>query len=109
MPKHVRKFLDDIEMEPEEYSSLILHQANAFMLRRLAKKIGFELEKISFSIQEYGNTSSVSIPLTICSQNEKFKFTGLNLLLGMGAGLSTGIVSINLSALQCSKVFLMDL
>lgn len=100
VPKHVRNFLDRIEMEPEEFKNLVLHQANAFMLRRLAKKIGFKLDKIPYSIQEYGNTSSVSIPLTIASQNSDYDFSGNNLFVGMGAGLSTGIVSINLSSLK---------
>lgn len=109
VPKHVRKFLDEIEMEPEEYNCLVLHQANAFMLRRLAKKIGFDLDKIPFSIHEYGNTSSVSIPLTICSQNINFNFSGLNLLIGMGAGLSTGIVSIKLDNLVHASVISKDL
>jgi len=100
VPKQVRAFFDEIEMEPEEYKGLLLHQANAFMLRQMARKIGFELDKVPFSIQEFGNTSSVSIPLTISFQKDNFPFNGLYLMVGMGAGLSTGIVSIDLSSLQ---------
>ncbi len=100
VPKQVRAFFDEIEMEPEEYMGLLLHQANAFMLRQMARKIGFELDKVPFSIQEFGNTSSVSIPLTITFQKDNYHFSGLYLMVGMGAGLSTGIVSIDLSSLQ---------
>lgn len=100
VPKNVRAFLDEIEMEPEEYKYLLLHQANAFMLRQLARKSGFTKEQLLFSLHEYGNTSSVSIPLTICHNRKEVADYGKSLLVGMGAGLSTGIVSIDLSALK---------
>ena len=100
VPKQVRAFLDDIEMEPEEYMGLLLHQANAFMLRQMARKIGFAIDKVPFSIQEFGNTSSVSIPLTMTFQKDNYPFSGPYLMVGMGAGLSTGIVSIDLTSLQ---------
>ncbi|MCK9157654.1 MAG: ketoacyl-ACP synthase III [Candidatus Cloacimonas sp.] len=108
VPKQVRAFFDEIEMEPEEYMGLLLHQANAFMLRQMARKIGFETDKVPFSIQEFGNTSSVSIPLTITFQNYNYHFSGLYLMVGMGAGLSTGIVSIDLSSLQKLNLFYGD-
>lgn len=105
VPKQVKQFLYEIEMEPEEYKALVLHQANAFMLRQMARKIGFDKAQLPFSIQEYGNTSSVSIPLTIASNAEEWRFDGLCLLVGMGAGLSTGIVSADLSNLDYAKVY----
>jgi len=79
---------------------LLLHQANAFMLRQMARKIGFAIDKVPFSIQEFGNTSSVSIPLTMTFQKDIYPFSGPYLMVGMGAGLSTGIVSIDLTSLQ---------
>lgn len=105
VPKQVKQFLNEIEMEPEEYKVLVLHQANAFMLRQMARKIGFDKSQLPFSIHEYGNTSSVSIPLTITSNKQDWDFAGLCLLVGMGAGLSTGIVSADLSKLEYAKVY----
>lgn len=105
VPKQVKSFLNEIEMEPEEYKALVLHQANAFMLRQMARKIGFDITQLPFSIQEYGNTSSVSIPLTIASNKQEWGFEGLCLMVGMGAGLSTGIVSADLSNLNYTQIF----
>lgn len=104
VPKHVKQFLEEIEMMPEDYKWLILHQANAFMLRQMARKIGFKKEDLLYSIQEYGNTSSVSIPMTIANNSDQ-DFGAQNLLIGMGAGLSTGIASVDLSRLDMLNIF----
>ncbi len=104
VPKHVKQFMEEIEMMPEDYKWLILHQANAFMLRQMARKIGFKKEHLLYSIHEYGNTSSVSIPLTIANNSDQ-EFGDLNLLIGMGAGLSTGIASVDLSRLDMLNIF----
>lgn len=104
VPKHVKQFLDEIEMLPEEFDGLLMHQANAFMLRQLAKRIGFNKDKILFSIQEYGNTSSVSIPLTIAHNKSMFPSKKMFLMIGMGAGLSTGISMVDLSGLTNLKI-----
>lgn len=106
VPKQVKEFLNEIEVEPEEFKALILHQANAFMLRQMARKLGFDKTQLPFSIHEYGNTSSVSIPLTIAVNKQEWDFYGLCLLVGMGAGLSTGIVSADLAGLEYAKVYM---
>jgi 3-oxoacyl-[acyl-carrier-protein] synthase III len=108
VPKIVTEFLDELESDPVEYSHLLLHQANAFMLRKLTRKIGFTFEQMPLSINKYGNTSSASIPLTICSElvNNEIKDV---LLVGMGAGLATGIGRINMSGLRNVGVIEIDL
>ena len=50
--------------EPE-VDEFVFHQANRFMLRHLAKKLKLPLEKIPMSLEDFGNTNSASIPLTI--------------------------------------------
>jgi len=95
VPKIVREFMDELETGPSEFDKLLLHQANFFMLRKLAKAIGFSKEVMPVSMDKYGNTSSVSIPLTICSELQG-KDIGNVLMIGMGAGLATGIGDISL-------------
>lgn len=95
VPKLITDFMDEMETNPAEYDKLILHQANLFMLRKLAKKAGFPKEKMPVSLDKYGNTSSASIPLTICSELSS-ETNGKVLIVGMGAGLATGIADISL-------------
>lgn len=110
VPKMVMAFLDDIEMYPDEFNYLVLHQANAFMLRKLARKIGFDLTKMPLSINKFGNTCSASIPLNVCSEIDLNNLTNLKLLLiGMGAGLSTGVASINTIGIKSFGVIEVDL
>lgn len=110
VPKIVSAFLDDIEMSPEEFDYLVLHQANAFMLRKLARKIGFDLNKMPLSITKFGNTCSASIPLNICSELNLNNLPELKMLLiGMGAGLSTGVASITTAGTKSFGVLEVDL
>jgi 3-oxoacyl-[acyl-carrier-protein] synthase-3 len=67
----------------------VFHQANNFMNGYLAKKLKLPSEKVPSSIAQFGNTSSVSIPLTIVSQlKDKLKGTNTLLLSGFGVGMS---------------------
>lgn len=110
VPKHVSSFFEETELFAEEFDYLILHQANAFMLRKLARKIGFDLNKVPISINKFGNTSSASIPLNICSELHLDNLESLKLLLiGMGAGLSTGLAKIDTKNTKSFGVSFVDL
>jgi 3-oxoacyl-[acyl-carrier-protein] synthase III len=111
VPKYVRSFLEELEIEITEYDYLIMHQANAFMLRKLARKLEYPLENVPISIHKYGNTSSPSIPLNICSEIKDDIINKSNnlIVIGMGAGLSTGIASLNIDSAYCPGVIEVDL
>lgn len=99
IPEIANSFLEEQETTGEDYEKLLLHQANHFMLKKLAKKIGFDHKtQMPISLDKYGNTSSVSIPLTISSEIKDP--TGRCLLIGMGAGLAAGIADISLDGLK---------
>ena len=110
VPKIANEFLDELEIIVDEVEYLILHQANAFMLRKLSRKLNFTPEKVPFSIQKFGNTSSASIPLNICSELKiAIKQPKRCILIGMGAGLSTGIADITIGPTICLGVKEVDL
>ena len=71
----------------------------SFMLKKLAKAIGFDHKtQMPICMNKYGNTSSVSIPLTISSELQEP--TDHIFMIGMGAGLASGIADINLAGLK---------
>ena len=73
-----------------------MHQANLLMNETIRKKLKFTPDQTLYSIKKYGNTSSASIPLTICN-NEGQIDKGDNMLLsGFGVGLSWGNAYIEL-------------
>jgi 3-oxoacyl-[acyl-carrier-protein] synthase-3 len=94
----------DISIESIDY--LLLHQANKMMNDKIRKKVGVEETKVPYSLSEYGNTSSCSIPLTIVSQlreevalnNKKY------LACGFGVGLSWGTAYFETENLFCPPI-----
>ncbi len=74
----------------EDIDFFILHQANKLINDSVRKKLKLKEELFPMSIQSYGNTSSASIPLTLCV-NDQFNTNKKNLTLmlsGFGVGLS---------------------
>ncbi|HPE70215.1 MAG TPA: ketoacyl-ACP synthase III [Thermotogota bacterium] len=107
VPKILLEFMGMAETSVSDLDYLVLHQANAFMLRQLARKIKFPLNKMPISINKYGNTSSTSIPLNICSELKE-EISGKDrhriLTSGFGAGLSTAAGIIDLGDCVCPGV-----
>jgi 3-oxoacyl-[acyl-carrier-protein] synthase III len=98
-PKIINRFVDEHQVNSVDYDALILHQANLFMLKQIAKKAKFPMEKVPLTLKEFGNTSSVSIPITLCSEYTTKSNRGvINVLAcGFGVGLSWGIMNMNVT------------
>jgi 3-oxoacyl-[acyl-carrier-protein] synthase-3 len=92
VPKQIKEILRISEKTTEEIDHFVFHQANQFMNDHLVKKLKLQPEKVPFCLDRYGNTSSVSIPLTIVSElSDKLSGSTKQLLLsGFGVGLSMG-------------------
>ena len=77
-------------IQKEEVDYFILHQANKLINDSVRKKLKLNESLFPMSIQSFGNTSSASIPLTLCIHNvfnsnpNKLKM----LFSGFGVGLS---------------------
>ena len=82
IPKDIKRLMTYTGEKLEEMDYYVFHQANAF-------------DRIPWTIQKYGNTSSVSVPLTIVSEM-KDKLQGKHKLMlnafGVGMAWATAIV-----------------
>lgn len=93
-PKSVNAVLEKIAIPREEINYFFFHQANLFMNEKIRKKLKLQPEQVPYSISDFGNTSSASIPLTMVTgartslQQSKIK----NIGCGFGIGLSWGSV-----------------
>jgi 3-oxoacyl-[acyl-carrier-protein] synthase III len=95
VPKYLNDFMNQTSTSEADYDYLVLHQANKMMNDRIARKINFGEEKVLYCLNEYGNTSSASIPLTICYKLNTVREKSMNLLCcGFGAGLAWGVCDI---------------
>lgn len=79
---------------PDNYDCLVLHQANLFIMKNVAKRTGFGMDKTLVSIDKFGNTSSSSLPITLVNEygNEKENKEIHALMCGFGVGLSWSTV-----------------
>ncbi len=84
----------------------IFHQANLLMLENVRKKLKVEPEKVPYSLYDYGNTSSATIPLTMVVRLKEQLCNGdLKLLLaGFGVGLSWGSAYVETRNIVCSDL-----
>lgn len=76
----------------------IFHQAQKFLLKNIALNLGIDEEKMLYSLKNYGNTSSASIPLTMCLHKELFCENRKVMLCGFGIGLSCASMSTTISS-----------
>ena len=89
-----------------DYDYLIFHQANKLITETIRKKLKIAPEKVPYSLWDFGNTSSASIPLTIVTQlNEIVKNGSVNLLLSaFGVGLSWGSATLKINNIVCPNL-----
>ena len=89
-PKSIKRLCETFDINLADIDKLVLHQANLFMVQKIAKKLKIEAERVPISLGEYGNVTSASIPLTIVSQcaEEYQTKTIKTLACGFGTGLS---------------------
>ncbi len=89
IPKDIKRIYTFSETEKEQMDYYVFHQANSYINGYLLKKLKLDPQKVPMSIEKFGNTSSVSIPLTIATQlKEALSGRKKLLLCGFGVGLS---------------------
>jgi 3-oxoacyl-[acyl-carrier-protein] synthase III len=77
---------------------VVLHQANAQMIRHLAQKIGASAEQTVVALGPYGNTSSASVPLAMAAALNGPLTAGPRRLLLSGFGVGWAWASSALTA-----------
>ena len=95
VPKDIKRLLSATGEDIQQLDYYVFHQANSFINNYIAKKMKLDREKIPWTIQKYGNTSSVSVPLTIVSELKGNMEGSKRLMLsafGVGMAWATAIV-----------------
>ncbi len=90
----IMDYLNEERVELSNYDKLVLHQANLFIIKNLAKKLKYPVEDLPISIDRFGNTAGVTIPITIVDcYGETGEDSDKKLFMcGFGVGFSWGIV-----------------
>ncbi len=96
VPEVITEVLKLNQLDTDEITYYILHQANKRIVEAVAKRLNEPMEKFPMNLQEYGNTSSASIPILLDEMNREGRLAaGQKLVLaGFGAGLTWGAAVI---------------
>jgi 3-oxoacyl-[acyl-carrier-protein] synthase-3 len=89
--------------DPDYY---VFHQANRLLNEGLARKLGLKPEKIPYSLEDFGNTSCATIPVTLNSRLGSTLSKGRYKLLlsGFGVGFSWGSALVQVDSITCPDV-----
>lgn len=102
-PQSVNKLMEMIGREKTEIDYFLFHQANLFMNEKIRKKLKLTEQQVPYSLKDWGNTSSATIPLTLVTQLQR-ELTSKHLSLvgcGFGVGLSWGSVYFETDCIVC--------
>ncbi|MBT5552007.1 MAG: ketoacyl-ACP synthase III [Nitrospina sp.] len=88
----IREALVFNDLSMEDVAILVPHQANQRIIRAVAERLEYPMEKVFMNIHKYGNTSGASIPIGIdeAKRSGRIKPGETSVLGAVGAGLTWG-------------------
>nr|WP_314992895.1 beta-ketoacyl-ACP synthase III [uncultured Treponema sp.] len=88
----VKTLLAKEHLHADDLDLIVCHQANERILEAAAKRLKIDFGKFVCNLENYGNTSAASIPITLTELVEQGKLhDGMTILItGFGAGLTWG-------------------
>lgn len=107
-PKSIKNLCEQYGIDLSDVDKLVLHQANKFMINKIAKKLKVAPERVPSCLKDYGNTTNSSIPLTIVTQchheyvSQDLKTVGC----GFGTGLAWGSVFFETDHIICPEIII---
>jgi len=67
-PRSLKELISTFNIDVESVDLLLLHQANKFIDEKIRKAVKVPPEKTPYCLEEYGNVTSASIPLTMVTR-----------------------------------------
>lgn len=106
VPQSIKKLTERYNIDTDQVDYYILHQANLFLNEKIRKKLKLESYKVPYSLKNYGNTSSASIPLTMVTEMRVDLCVKhlANIACGFGVGLSWGSMYFETDQIVCPEL-----
>ena len=92
--ENIDELLRHTGVNMDEVKYIVPHQANGRIVEGISKKLKIDIAKFFVNIQNYGNTSSASIPIALSEMNGLISTGDKIILSGFGGGLTWGSILI---------------
>lgn len=88
--------LEKAGLSKEDVDFLVPHQANIRIMEASRERLGLPVEKMSKTVNKYGNTSAASIPISLVEELEagKIQDDDVIVMVGFGGGLTWGAIAL---------------
>jgi 3-oxoacyl-[acyl-carrier-protein] synthase-3 len=90
MSAHARLVLEERGLRADDLDLLIAHQANARIVRAVARRLQVPPERVFLNVDRVANTSAASIPIALTDAKADLKDGSILGLAAFGAGLTWG-------------------
>ncbi len=89
--------MEAVGIDSEQVDWLVMHQANARIVKSAAERLGFPEEKCPIIIDDTANTSAASVPIVLDKMNRdgSFKAGDTLVIAAFGGGLTSGCAVYN--------------
>jgi 3-oxoacyl-[acyl-carrier-protein] synthase-3 len=97
MASATREVVESAGWTMDQVDRIVPHQANLRIIESAARGLRMPMEKFEVNLQDYGNTSTASIPLAVCDAVDRGRIKPGDhvVLVGFGAGLTWGALSLD--------------
>ncbi|CAD7360295.1 MULTISPECIES: beta-ketoacyl-ACP synthase III [Staphylococcus] len=94
MGESSQRAVEKAHLNAEDINMFIPHQANIRIMESARQRLDLPKEKMSVSVDKYGNTSAASIPLSVKQEleNGRIKDDDIVVFVGFGGGLTWGSI-----------------
>lgn len=100
----ISNILGSVNMSKDDIDYYLFHQSNRFIIKQIANQLEINPEKIPLNLENFGNTSGVSIPLLILTQLKNLNQNTNLLLSGYGVGLNWGNALLRNHQINVKKI-----
>lgn len=90
MSSTIQNIMDRNQLTPDDVAWLVPHQANMRIITSVSEQLNFPLEKVMINIQNYGNTTSGTIPICLWEWEDKLNKGDHIILSSFGGGFTWG-------------------
>jgi len=86
------EIMEKNNLKSDDIAWLVPHQANLRIIDATGRRMGLDPEKVMINIQNYGNTTTATIPLCIWEYESKLKKGDILILAAFGGGFTWGSI-----------------